>query len=46
MLPENWGGGNSMYIHSFNYKILKKIVWCEKKCPPPPADSNPEIALI
>lgn len=20
-----------MFIHSFNYKIKKKIVWCEKK---------------
>lgn len=36
-----------MNIHSFNYKILKKIVWCENKVtPPPPADSNPGIALI
>lgn len=44
MLPESWGGGSSMYIHSFNYKIKKKLFGAKKV--PPPADSNPEIALI
>lgn len=36
MLLENWGGSNSMYIHSFNYKIKKKNCLVRKKVPPPP----------